>query len=207
MFFATSALGSVGLQSDRVFADRAKGMSRVVVQRVVADNSGGSANAFEAGEALKRAFREHPAGVALITAQTLDGPVGLTASSVASVAVDPPALSFSVTRATGSAGGILHADSFVVHLLDSRHAQIAQTFAISGSDRFTPEQGWKTLPTGEPYLPNTRAALRCRALHTLEVGSSVIVVAGVLDAHFGDSAEPMSYLDRAFHHHGDVIGG
>lgn len=177
----------------------------MVAERVVSELSGGSATADEAGEALKRAFREHPAGVALITAQTPDGPVGLTASSVASVAVDPPALSFSVTRATGSAGGILHADSFVVHLLDSRHASIAQTFAISGTERFTDAQGWETLPTGEPYLPNTRAALRCRALHTLEVGSSVIVVAGVLDAHFGDQAAPMSYYDRAFHYHGDAI--
>ncbi|GAA1319498.1 flavin reductase family protein [Leucobacter albus] len=162
-------------------------------------------NEFEAGDALKRAFRDHPAGVGLITAQTPDGPVGLTVSSVASVAVDPPALSFSVTRATGSAGGVLHADSFVVHLLDARHAEIAQTFAVSGTERFTEEQGWETLPTGEPLLRGVRVALRCRSLHQLEVGSSVIVVAGVLDAHFGETAEPMSYIDRTFRGLGETI--
>lgn len=162
-------------------------------------------NEFEAGDALKRAFREHPAGVGLITAQTPDGPVGLTVSSVASVAVDPPALSFSVTRATGSAGGVLHADSFVVHLLDSRHAAIAQTFAVSGTERFTEEQGWEMLPTGEPLLRDVRVALRCRTLHQLEVGSSVIVVAGVLDAMFGDAAQPMGYVDRGFHSLGEQI--
>lgn len=162
-------------------------------------------NEFEAGDALKRAFRDHPAGVGLITAQTPDGPVGLTVSSVASVAVDPPALSFSVTRATGSAGGVLHADSFVVHLLDARHAEIAQTFAVSGTERFTPEQGWDTLPTGEPLLRDVRVALRCRSLHQLEVGSSVIVVAGVLDAHFGEAAEPMSYIDRRFRRLGEQL--
>lgn len=162
-------------------------------------------NEFEAGEALKRAFRDHPAGVAIITAMTPDGPVGLTASSVASVAVDPPALSFSVTRATGSAGGILHADSYVVHLLDSRHATLAQSFAMTGADRFTPDQGWEYLPTGEPHLPHSHAALRCRTLHQLEVGSSVIVVAGVLDAFFGDHATPMAYVDRNFHQLGDAI--
>lgn len=162
-------------------------------------------NEFEAGDALKQAFRDHPAGVALITAQTPDGPVGLTASSVASVAVDPPALSFSVTRATGSAGGVLHADSFVVHLLDSRHAEIAQTFAVSGTERFTEAQGWEMLPTGEPLLADVRVALRCRSLHQLEVGSSVIVVAGVLDAHFGDAAEPMSYVNREFRHLGEQL--
>lgn len=171
----------------------------------VVHNDSSLTGGFEAGEALKQAFRDHPAGVAVITAQTPEGPVGLTVSSIASVAVDPPALSFSVTRATGSAGGVLHADSFLVHLLDSRHVAIAQSFAVTGAERFTPEQGWTALPTGEPYLPNVRAALRCRALHQLEVGSSVIIVAGVLDAHFGETAAPMSYVDRRFHALGDVI--
>ena len=71
-------------------------------------------------EQFKAAFREHPAGIALITATTPEGPVGLTASSVASVGLDPVALTFSVTRATGSAGALLLADTFLVHLLDAR---------------------------------------------------------------------------------------
>ena len=164
----------------------------------------GAAIRFDAGgvtgaDALKHAFREHPAGVALITAMTEDGPVGLTASSVASVGIDPPALAFSVTRATGSAGGVLSAETHLVHLLDSRHADVAQAFAVSGSERFTAEQGWGTLETGEPYLLGARVALRCRPLHTLGVGSSVVVVAEVLGAVFGDVADPMVYVNRRFH--------
>lgn len=166
--------------------------------RIIAEDAGEAETATGA-DALKRAFREHPAGVSLITAHTPAGPVGLTASSVASVGIDPPAISFSVTRATGSAGGILNAESYLVHLLDSRHAEIAQSFAVSGADRFTADQGWESLPTGEPHLPGTRAALRCRTLHSLAVGSSVIVVAEVLDAVFGDIAAPLVYVDREFH--------
>ena len=159
----------------------------------------GSVTESDGAEALKRAFRAHPGGIALITAVTPEGPVGLTASSVASVGIDPPALAFSVTRATGSAGGILSANGFLVHLLDARHAELAKSFAVSGAERFTPEQGWSSLPTGEPYLPGTRAALRCRSLHTLGVGSSVVVVAEVLDAMFGEEHTPMVYVDRRFH--------
>ena len=153
----------------------------------------------DGAEALKRAFREHPAGIAVITAETPEGPVGLTASSVASVGIDPPALAFSVTRVTGSAGGILNANGFLVHLVDARHVEVAKSFAVSGAERFTPEQGWTALPTGEPYLPGTRVALRCRALHTLGVGSSVVVVAEVLEALFGEEHTHMVYVDRAFH--------
>lgn len=150
------------------------------------------------GAALKDVFRTHPAGIAIITASTPTGPVGLTASSVASVAVDPAAIVFSVTRATGSAGAILAADTFVVHLVDQEHADLAQTFAVSGSERFTADQGWTTLDTGEPYLPGARAALRCRALETVQVGSSSVVVAQVLDVRRGRQGTPLVYLDRAF---------
>ena len=66
-------------------------------------------------DAYKSAFRGHPAGVAVITAEGPDGPTGLTASSVASVAVDPPVLVFSLSTNSGSAGVVLGAPLFVVH--------------------------------------------------------------------------------------------
>ncbi|GAA1324453.1 flavin reductase family protein [Leucobacter albus] len=151
---------------------------------------------------FKAAFRYHPAGVALITAATPEGPVGLTASSVASVAVDPAALVFSVTRTTGSAGLILAADTFLVHLLDADHAGVAQEFAVSGGERFTPEQGWGALPTGEPHLRSARSALRARTLQQIPVGDSMLVVAEVLEIHTGSAdpaaSAPMVYRDRAF---------
>lgn len=149
-------------------------------------------------DGFKTAFREHPAGVALITASTADGPVGLTASSVASVGLDPVALTFSVTRATGSAGGLLSADTFLVHLLDARHVAIAGEFAVTGGERFTPEQGWQTLATGEPHLPGVRAALRCRALQVTPVGASSAVIAEVLEVISGEPGAPLVYIDRAF---------
>ncbi len=147
---------------------------------------------------LKSAFREHAVGVALITATTPSGPVGLTASSVASVSVDPLALSFSVTRATGSAGAILRAEAFVVHLLADHHVDLARAFARSGGPRFTREQGWTRFPTGEPLLADARVALRCRAIDTVPVGDSSLVIAEVLEVRFGPAAPPLVYHDRRY---------
>ncbi len=147
---------------------------------------------------LKAAFREHAVGVALITAAGPAGPAGLTASSVASVAVDPLALSFSVTRATGSAGAILQAGSLVVHLLADHQVDVARAFARSGGPRFTREQGWTRLPTGEPLLADARAALRCRIMHAVPVGGSSLVIAEVLEVRFGPTAPPLVYHDRRY---------
>ncbi|GAA5152331.1 flavin reductase family protein [Microbacterium pseudoresistens] len=162
-----------------------------------------------AGEALvdefKGAFRRHPAGVALIAATTTAGPVGLTLSSVASVSADPPVLVFSVTRATGSAGGILSAPSFVVHFLTTGQEELADAFARTGQPRFTPEQGWITLPTGEPFLSRARVALRARTRETTAVGGSVLVLADVLEVLEGTEGEPLVYHDRQYDRLGSAV--
>jgi flavin reductase (DIM6/NTAB) family NADH-FMN oxidoreductase RutF len=151
-------------------------------------------------EAYKAAFRGHPAGVAVITADTPDGPAGLTASSVASVAVDPPVLVFSLSTNSGSAGAVLGAPVFVVHLLHSGGVELARRFAATGAP--TPEEAgvWDRLPSGDWYLPAAASALRCRPLSTTPIGSSTVVVAEVLDIVIGnDLGEPLVYHNREFH--------
>ncbi|GIF05523.1 flavin oxidoreductase [Actinoplanes siamensis] len=146
---------------------------------------------------MKDAFRRYPTGVAVITAAGADGPVGLTASSVASVSVDPPALSFSV-MGTRSARALLTAPSFVVHLLGARHAGLARAFSRSAGDRFTPDQGWSRLPTGEPILLDAVAALRGERLRLVPVGDATLVVAAVLDVFHGPADRPLIHHSRKF---------
>ncbi|OIH94570.1 flavin reductase family protein [Curtobacterium sp. MCBA15_001] len=150
-------------------------------------------------DAYKAAFRGHPAGVAVITAEGPDGPTGLTASSVASVAVDPPVLVFSLSTGSGSAGTILGAPLFVVHLMDSHGVALAKRFASTGSPA-ADDPVWGTLPSGDRYLPSAAAVLRCRPLSTTPIGSSTVVVAEVLDIVLGaDRGEPLVYHNREFH--------
>ncbi len=115
------------------------------------------------------------------------------------MAVDPAAIVFSVTRATGSAGAILGAATFVVHLIDDEHADLAQSFAVSGSERFTPEQGWAALPTGEPHLPEARRGAALSDDPDRGGRSSTVVIAEVIDVLAGPTGRPLVYLDRRFH--------
>lgn len=153
----------------------------------------------EAQIAFKDAFREHPAGIAVIASMTAEGPAGITASSVASVGLDPLALAFSVTTSGGSAGNILRSDTYVVHLLSADNITIAKRFARHGADRFTADQGWEHLETGEPFLPAARVALRCRSLTITPVGESSLVLAEVLDVISGTPGDAVVYLDRTFY--------
>lgn len=154
---------------------------------------------------FKAAFRDHPAAVTIITAMTDDGPAGLTASSVSSVAVDPPSLSFSVTRATGSAGALLGAHELQVHFLTPAHADVAMSFARSGSERFTAAQGWD-LTDGTPRLAGVRARLTGRIEGMMPVGSSTLAVLEVTGVEPGVEAEPLLYADRTFLRLGEKLG-
>ncbi|WP_309073941.1 flavin reductase family protein [Paenarthrobacter sp.] len=151
------------------------------------------------GQLFKAAFRDHPAGVSIVTATGPEGAVGLTASSVASVAVDPPTLAFSVTSGR-SASHIAAAQTIVVHLVGAEQLDLARTFADPSAPRFTDSMDWEVLPTGEPLLKEAVWALRCEIIHRAPLGGSVLLAARVLDIRSNPSGSaPLVYHDREFH--------
>jgi flavin reductase (DIM6/NTAB) family NADH-FMN oxidoreductase RutF len=153
-------------------------------------------------DAFKRAFRFHPAGVALVTADAGDGPVALTASSVASVSADPPVLTMSISSATSSAQTLTRADTLVVHLLDADDLELAQLGATGGVDRFADTSRWSRLPTGEPFFPEVATLLRGRVVARMVFGASTVLAVHLLDARFHDDAAQkvsLVYHDRAWH--------
>lgn len=161
--------------------------------------------AFADSALFRDAFRSHPSGVAIVTAASPDGPVGLTASSVASVAADPPTLAFSVSGGR-SAVHLAEALTVVVHLVDADQIDLVRSFATPGAPRFTEAMDWETLPTAEPWLHAAPWALRCSIEHRVPVGPSVLLAGTVLEilTHDGAGAPPahgapLVYHDRAFH--------
>ncbi len=115
------------------------------------------------------AFRYHPAGVAIVTADDGSGPVAMTVSSVSSVSIDPPTLVFSASSKSSSTPTIRNADTVVVHMLASDQVTLAKLGARSRSDRFGCDVEWGRLPTGEPYYPHANAWIRGRVTQQVDV--------------------------------------
>lgn len=151
--------------------------------------------------AFTDAFRTHAAGVAVITADAGDGPVGLTATSVSSVSADPPLLVFSLSGRSSSAPTIRRASTLVVHLLGADQLQLAQLFARSGVDRFADRSLWTRLASGEPYLPSARTWLRGQVTEQIPAGDATVVLVQALE--FGGADDEGSgalvYHDRTWH--------
>lgn len=156
---------------------------------------------------FKAAFRNHAAGVAVITADAGDGPVALTATSVFSVSIDPPLLVFSASELSSSTPTIRKADTLVVHLLSAAQLDIAKIGATSGIDRFADASIWRRLETGEPYFPSAHAWIRGRVVDRMQAGGSTVVAVQALEAHGPDTGNveheadsaPLVYHNRTWH--------
>lgn len=153
---------------------------------------------------FKAAFGGHPAGVAVITADSPTGPVGITASSVASVSAEPPLLAFSLAAQSGSAAALAAAETVVVHLLTTADLELARIFADSRSERFAGDMDWARLPGGEPLLSHNGFALHCKILSRTPAGGSLLLAAEVVDIITPEAAGgPLVYHSRSFH----ALGG
>jgi flavin reductase (DIM6/NTAB) family NADH-FMN oxidoreductase RutF len=154
---------------------------------------------------FKLAFRNHAAGVAVITADAGHGPVGLTATSVFSVSAEPPLFVFSLSGSSSSSPTIREAETLVVHLLGADQLDLAKLCATSGIDRFADTSIWDRLPSGEPYFPGAAAWIRGTVINRMEAGSSTVVAVHALEAHLPDDAAeaaPLVYHNRTWHHLG-----
>lgn len=155
---------------------------------------------------FKLAFRNHPAGVALITADAGDGPVALTASSVFSVSAEPPVLVFSLSDRASASASILRAGTVVVHMLAADNLPLARLGATSGVDRFAETERWTRMSTGEPYFPEAEVRIRGEIIEQLRVGESTVVAVHALEASLPEvapSETPLVYHNRTWHRLGD----
>ncbi|MCC4268789.1 MULTISPECIES: flavin reductase family protein [Microbacterium] len=133
-------------------------------------------------EEFTYAFRHHPAGVAIVTADAGDGPVAMTVSSVASVSIDPPTLVFSASARSSSTPTIARAETLIVHMLASDQVQLAKLGARSGAERFGEDIEWDRLPSGEPYYPRANSWIRGRVADRFEVRDATLVVVEAIGA-------------------------
>jgi flavin reductase (DIM6/NTAB) family NADH-FMN oxidoreductase RutF len=154
-------------------------------------------------EAFKQAFRHHPAGVAILTADCGEGPIALTVSSLISVSANPPTVAFSLSEASSNARAILRAETLVVHFVRRKDMQLARLCATSGVERFTSEVKWARLATGEPFYVEVEPRFRCVVRGRLAAPGACVVTAELLEVS-GPSGEQLEkevlvYSNRTWH--------
>ncbi|MGP5199624.1 flavin reductase family protein [Brachybacterium alimentarium] len=142
-------------------------------------------------------FRRHPAGVAVISLDDGQKPIGFTATSVISVSAQPAVLAFSINDTSSSWPALSVAETVTVNLLAADQQQVSTVFATSGIDRFS-QVDWHREPTGEAVLDGTSGWISGRVLERVPAGSSHLILVAADRAELAQE-EPLVYRNRTYH--------
>ncbi|WP_082393583.1 flavin reductase family protein [Nocardia arizonensis] len=148
-------------------------------------------------------MRHYPAGVTVVTLGSASGPVGFTATSFASLSLDPPLVSFNIAHTSSSLEAMLDAESVVIHFLGEHQHHLAQRFSRTAEHRFADRSLWTTLHTGEPVLHGTPIWLRATVHQLIPIGDHTLVIGLVTRVHDNTddqpAAAPLLYYRGAYH--------
>ena len=130
-------------------------------------------------------------GVAIVTTFDPAGrPAGMTASSFASVSLDPPLVSGAVDRAAEILPAMLAASHFTVNILEARQEALSRRFAEGLPDRFD-GIGWHR--EGESWLVmnDTLAYLLVEKWSEVAAGDHTIFIGRVVGGESSAQGRPL----------------
>jgi flavin reductase (DIM6/NTAB) family NADH-FMN oxidoreductase RutF len=149
----------------------------------------------DSGHTFQQAAGRFASGVTVVTTRASQGHYGVTASSFASLSLNPLLVTVSINRSSPLLGYVRTAEAFAVSVLSSDQQQVAAYFAARGR---TPElSGFATVPTtagqtGAPIIDGCLSWFDCAVEDLLPGGDHEILV-GRVAAVGGRTGEPLVY--------------
>ena len=152
------------------------------------------------GERLRAVMRRVPSPVTVVTAAGAKEARGITIGSFTSVSLDPPLVSFNVSREARMHGVITSAERFAVHILSEAQAHLSDHFALP--NRTGPEQFADVLHQvdvhGTPVLEDVLAVFHCRRYAVFEAGDHSVVIGEVVGLEASGEERALLYYDRSY---------
>jgi flavin reductase (DIM6/NTAB) family NADH-FMN oxidoreductase RutF len=132
-------------------------------------------------------------GVTVLTTRNQSGqPVGMTASSLASVSLNPPLVSVGVDVSADMHQALSASGVFVINILAADQEELSRRFAdLSAEERFT-GIGWQETPGGLILLRGALAHLECERYADFPLGDHTLFVGRVTGGAVSDG-EPLLY--------------
>jgi flavin reductase (DIM6/NTAB) family NADH-FMN oxidoreductase RutF len=148
---------------------------------------------------LRDVMGRFPTGVAIVTALTNAGPVGMTVQSCCSLSLDPPLVLFCVASSSQSWSRIRNSQLLCVNFLSDDQEDLARQFARHSLNKYANVNWNPTHVTRSPALQSVVACLECRLEREYSGGDHVIVVCRVMGLYANPDSEPLIYYRGGFH--------
>ena len=151
-------------------------------------------------EPFRSAMRRLAAGTSAVTVRQDDEILGLTATSVTSLSLEPPSLLVSIRQQSPVLKAIVAVKAFTVHLLGEDQAHEANVFA----GRFGPGPraglvGWTHTGETPPRLAGAIGHIDCTVAKLIPVFSHMLVIGTATAVDLTTHSSPLVYFDGAFH--------
>lgn len=156
-------------------------------------------NSFEPGldngAILRKALGRFGTGVTVVTVNSDEGPIGMTANSFSSVSMDPPLVLWSPSKKSRRYPHFAKSEYFAIHILAASQKNICDGFAKS-ADSFA-NTDWALNDSGVPIINQCLACFECRQTALHDGGDHSIMVGEVLRASYCDG-EPLLFFGGQF---------
>jgi flavin reductase (DIM6/NTAB) family NADH-FMN oxidoreductase RutF len=151
---------------------------------------------------FREAMRRLAATVNVVTARSGGRCLGMTATAVTSLSMDPVSALVCVNRTAEIYSVLTKGALFRINLLAARpnHEQISGVFShplIKGHERFQTGD-WDMDAEGGPRLRDARASLLCSVGETLDYGTHTVIAGTITDVELGPEAQTLVYYDGRY---------
>lgn len=147
---------------------------------------------------FKEAMSRFPSGVVIATARDEHGRSwGFTASSFASVSLEPPLVLVCLSKTAECHQVFSSVPCFAISVLSAADETAAATFAMRGADKFA-ASSFDADEYGSPFLQSAIAMLTCRKFAVYDCGDHSVIVGRVTKVRLGSDDNPMIYAGRRF---------
>jgi flavin reductase len=148
--------------------------------------------------AFRQAMRRVASTVNVITICVDGTPMGITATAMSSLAMDPPSLLVCINRAASMHGSLQDVSHFGVNVLHRDQEELAHMFADRSKAALRFASGWNLHQNSPPRLADAQASLLCRRIDHHQFGTHSIFIGVVEEVLVRGEVNPLVYLDGRY---------
>lgn len=146
----------------------------------------------------RRAMRRVAATANVISLNVHGKPLGITATAVSSLSMEPPSLLACINRGATVHASMADMAQFRVNILHRDQEDIARMFADKGMEEVRFATGWELAPDLPPRLIDAQASVLCRRIDHHQFGTHSIFIGVIEDVCVREDVSPLLYWNGRY---------
>ena len=152
----------------------------------------------ELATGFRQAMRRVASTVNVITICVGGRPMGITATAMSSISMDPPSLLVCINRMSALHGSMEDVSHFCVNVLHRDQQHLAQMFADRSMEAMRFTSGWHLDCARPPRLAEAQASILCRRTDHHRFGTHSIFIGVVEEVAVRADVNPLLYVDGSY---------